>query len=93
MNKFRMGEVFVKQGRFDTVFVTRPSMLSGKTNTRCIPGVTVEQVTEFLLGRIAGTSKMAQDVFPNMMPDDREFLISGVTPEEWRHKMAKPETE
>lgn len=24
-----------------------------------------------------------QDAFPNMSKDDREFLISGITPEEW----------
>ena len=30
-----------------------------------------------------------QDVFPNMSPDDREFLISGTTPAEWDRLMSE----
>jgi len=26
---------------------------------------------------------LVQDVFPHLTPSEREFLISGVTPEEW----------
>ena len=26
---------------------------------------------------------LVQNVFPNLTPDEREFLITGATPEEW----------
>jgi hypothetical protein len=29
------------------------------------------------------SSQLIQDVFPNMTADDREFLMTGITPAEW----------
>lgn len=31
-------------------------------------------------GRLPG---LVQDVFPELSADEREFLLSGITPEEW----------
>lgn len=56
--------------------ITKYSYLSHKYNTMDLP------VTEDELARHAN-GEHAQDVWPNMKPEDREFLISGSTPAEW----------
>jgi hypothetical protein len=56
--------------------ITRTSPFSGKTNTREI-AVTADQLAEWQNG------KMIQDVMWNLSADDREFLMTGITPEEW----------
>ena len=39
-------------------------------------------VTEAQLGRWEA-GELIQNVFPDLSPDDREFLMTGVTAEEW----------
>ncbi len=56
--------------------ITMTSMLSGKTRTRDI-NITETQVEAWKSG------KMIQDVMPDIIAADREFLITGVTAEEW----------
>lgn len=56
--------------------ITRKSLLTGKTHTREI-NITNEQLEQWRLGR------HIQWVCPQLSPEDREFLISGATPEEW----------
>ena len=56
--------------------ITMTSMISGKSRTRDID-ITQEQVDSWKKG------KMIQDVMPDISPSDREFLITGVTAEEW----------
>ena len=34
--------------------------------------------------------KLIQDVFPELSPDEREFMISGWTPAEWEEQMTDP---
>lgn len=48
--------------------------------------VTEEQLQRFERG------EFAQDVFPNLSAGEREFLITGTTPEEWA-KIFPPEEE
>lgn len=43
---------------------------------------------KFLLWR-AGA--LAQDAFPDLTPDEREFMISGVTPAEWDEMQLDPD--
>lgn len=57
--------------------ITRTSPFSGKTNTREIP-VTQEQIDAWRGG------VLIQDAMPNLSADDREFLMTGTTPEEWK---------
>lgn len=57
--------------------ITRTSMFSGKANTFDLP-VTKAQLQAWQAGG------MVQDVFPNLSPEQREFLISGATPDEWK---------
>ena len=49
----------------------------GKENTRDIP-CTEEQYARYLSG-----NGLIQDIMPDVSKEDREFLISGTTPEEW----------
>ena len=57
--------------------ITRTSGLTGEINTRDLD-ITPKQYTEYLSGTLA------QLAFPHLSADDREFLITGITPEEWR---------
>lgn len=56
--------------------ITRISPLSGKVNTLDIPA-TLEQFAAYEAGALI------QDAFPNLTPDEREFIKTGITPEEW----------
>ena len=57
--------------------VVRTSHLTAITRSREIP-VTREELKEWKRSRTP-----IQLFFPNLSPDDREFLISGITPDEW----------
>tara|TARA_R100001126_G_C4844936_1_gene158907 strand:- start:360 stop:554 length:195 start_codon:yes stop_codon:yes gene_type:complete len=50
--------------------------MTGEKNTMLLP-VTNEQIDRWQNG------ELIQNVFPHLSPSEREFLISGVTPEEW----------
>ena len=56
--------------------VTMTSLLSGKTRTRDIP-ITQEQLASWKAG------EAIQDAMPNLEPADREFLMTGITADEW----------
>ena len=58
------------------MIVQRRSIISGQVNTMNID-CTEEQLNRHKMG------ELVQDVFPNLSVEEREFLISGVTPEEW----------
>lgn len=58
--------------------VTRRSTLTGKENTRDIP-LTQEEFT-----KVENRHEPIQNIVPHLSADDREFLISGCTPEEWK---------
>ena len=51
-------------------------MLSGVERTLDIP-VTAEQLSNWNSGMLI------QDVMPNLTDDQREFIISGITADEW----------
>jgi hypothetical protein len=58
--------------------VTRKSILSGKTNTMELD-ILHEQLEKY--EQVDGL--LVQAVFPNLSKEEREFLISGITPQEW----------
>lgn len=58
------------------MLITRTSILSRKTATRDVP-CTPEQYAKWEAGM------HIQDAMPNVPAEEREFLISGITPEEW----------
>lgn len=59
------------------MLITRTSLATGITRTMDLP------VNEQQLIIYATTSALVQDVFPQLSDDEREFLVSGMTKEEW----------
>lgn len=56
--------------------IKRISQYSGKENKMDLP-ITLEQLIRWKSG------ELAQRVFPHLSMAEREFLITGMTPEEW----------
>lgn len=56
--------------------ITRTSPISGKDTTMFLP-VTEEQITSWLNGTLV------QDAFPHLTDGQREFIKTGITPEDW----------
>jgi len=57
-------------------------MLSGKVNSLDIP-VTPEQIAKWKNGAFI------QDAMPNISADQREFLMTGITPTEWEEQFGE----
>lgn len=68
------------------MIITRTSQISGKTHKREID-VTEDQLHRWHNG------ELIQNVMPNLSADDREFLMTGITPEEWEAMFGKEEYE
>jgi len=62
--------------------ITRTSGISNITRTREIP-VTPEQYRSWQEGMLI------QKAMPNLSADDREFIMTGITPEEWEDVFGK----
>lgn len=58
------------------MLITRKSVLSGKIHQREI-AITKEEYSRWESG------ELIQNVVPHLSVDDREFIITGTTPEEW----------
>ena len=56
--------------------ITKTSILSGKTRTKEI-NVNQSQIDRWVAGMLI------QDAMPNVSVDEREFIMTGSTPEEW----------
>lgn len=61
------------------ISVIKRSQLTGMLHTMTLD-VTDEQIEKYKNGE-----GLIQDIFPNLTPDEREFIHSGITPEEWLH--------
>ena len=72
---YEMGQSQVR-GNEDMISVTRKSLLSGTVRTRELD-ITQEQVDDWKSGTLVQAS------FPNLNANDREFWMTGITPEEW----------
>lgn len=59
--------------------VTNVSMMTGKTHSMEI-NVDFDKLQAWRMGLLQG---LIQDVFPELSPAEREFLLTGITPEEW----------
>lgn len=62
--------------------ITRISDVSGKEHTMELP-VTEDQLRNWL-GDGQHSGHLIQHVMPHLSSEQREFLISGCTPEEWQ---------
>ena len=58
------------------MLITRKSLISGNINSMSLP-ITEEQYNAWEQGTLV------QDAMPHLSPDEREFVMSGITPEEW----------
>jgi hypothetical protein len=61
------------------MIVARQSIVSGKTYQMELD-VNQQQLNDFLNGKLG----LAQEAFPHLSTDEREFIISGIHPIEWR---------
>lgn len=67
--------------------ITRESLFSGKTHTMDLP-ITPQQLDDWQSRR-----KLIQEAMPHLSPDEREFLLTGATPEEWTEAFGKEDEE
>jgi hypothetical protein len=67
--------------------ISKRSAFTGKVNTMDIP------ITESELIAWQNSHVLIQRMFPHLSDDQREFLLSGVTPEEWNECMGEEEDE
>lgn len=67
------------------MLITRTSILSGVKRTIDLP------VTEDQMRAWTDEGVLLQHAFPNLTPDQREFILNGTTTEEWDE--AFPEVE
>jgi hypothetical protein len=58
------------------MIIKRISAFTGKTHTMDLP-ITHEQLARWQSG------ELIQRVFPHLSVDEREFLMTGITKEEW----------
>lgn len=65
--------------------ITRVSPVTGLKNVRDVP-CTEEQYLSYLDG------ELIQKAMPTVSAEDREFILSGCTPEDW-NKLFPPEDE
>jgi hypothetical protein len=64
--------------------VLRISPKTGKVNTMEFPAsVTAERISAYEQSRVAGNAPYIQRAFPELTADQREFLKTGFTPEDW----------
>lgn len=64
--------------------ITKTSPFSGVSHTLDIP-VTEEQLHKW------GNGMLIQNAMPNLTPDQREFLMTGITAEEWAETFGEDE--
>lgn len=67
--------------------VTRTSALTGNTHTLDL------DVTEDQFAQFHGGGALVQDAFPHLSAADREFILTGVTPEEWEAEFGSPDSQ
>jgi hypothetical protein len=73
-----------------TMIIDRRSPLTGKWHSMDLPTVTQEQMDRFEHRRANG--ELIQNIFPDLSDEQREFILTGYTPDDWR-KMFPPETD
>lgn len=61
--------------------ITRQSPFTGQTHTMDID-VTEAQMQEFA----SPNRRLIQQIFPNLSADEREFIKTGLMPEEWANE-------
>lgn len=70
--------------------LTKPSMLTGKVHTLELP-ITEAELEAYQAQRRGG--KAIQDYFPQLTPVQREFIMTGITDEEWQEFIVQDESD
>lgn len=70
------------------VKVTKTSLHSGKTHTLELP---ISELEYFVGTEARRCGALIQDAFPGLSAEYREFLMTGITPEEWNEIFPKDE--
>jgi hypothetical protein len=65
------------------MYLVKKSMNSGKLCGMELP-ITQEELDNYYAG-----GNMIQSVFPHLTADQREFILTGITPEEWEEMFAE----
>lgn len=65
------------------MIIERRSIITGKINTMDLP-INEEQLDRWQAG------ELIQKVMPHLSDDQREFLKTGITPEEWAAAFSAP---
>ena len=65
--------------------LTRTSIITRRDNTMVLP-IESDRVTEWLKARRDDplAAPLVQDAFPELNDEQREFVLTGVTPDEWK---------
>jgi len=63
------------------MLISKKSLFTGTINSMDLP-VTQEEIDDWISGQLI------QDVFPYLSREQREFLMTGTTPEEWNEVFA-----
>lgn len=72
--------------------ITKTSMISGRVNMLNIPSLSQEEFDK----RYAAWERkeyMIQEAFPMLSADQREFIMTGITPAEWDMYMKSDDEE
>lgn len=70
------------------MLVTKRSQVTGKTNTMDI-NVTIAQLDRIDIRSY--TKELIQDIVPDISKEEREFLMTGITPDEWKNMFGDDE--
>ena len=69
--------------------VSKESMLTGKVNTMVLE--TTQEKLDIFFDGPRDARPLIQDLFSELTTDEREFLQTGATPEEWEQQEVKTE--
>jgi len=82
--------VELEEGR--SVIITRPCIMGGVATHTIDSRYNETQITHWLRNRMMrNVQPMVQDAFPDMKAEDREFLMTGITPAKWNEMFPKEE--
>ncbi len=69
------------------MFITKTSMISGRTNTLWVEGLTQDMLKAWENGALI------QDALAGIPQELREFVMTGVSPDEWNRTFPEEEEE
>lgn len=72
------------------MIISKTSMFSGKVNTMDL-AIKPEDYMAWVSAGNDDPKRHIQNAFPNLSADEREFLISGVSPDEWNEMFESSE--